>query len=151
MRGVAAEVRATGSRAGAIGLLVAGGLFATLWAVSDTPQVALFLSPIVPVCIRLAAVRVRTTGDRLVVRNFLRTHDLHREEIERFVVEDYVSGGPQSRSRTVYAHLRNGRWVSLAATSFGYWKFLVYWPRRNARNEADDICAALDGWLHAGP
>jgi hypothetical protein len=119
--------------------------------VSDTPQVALFLLPIVPVCIRLAAVRVRTTGDRLVVRNFLRTHDLHREEIERFVVEDYISGGPQSRSRTVYAYLRNGRWVSLAATSFGYWKFLAYWPRRNARNEADGICAALDEWLHAGP
>jgi hypothetical protein len=34
-RGVAAEVRVSGSRAGAIGLLVAGALFATLWAVSD--------------------------------------------------------------------------------------------------------------------
>ena len=79
-----AEVRASGSRAEAIGLLVVGALFALLWTVSDTPQVALVLLPIISISIRLAAVRVRTTDDRVEIRNVLRTYELHRLAIERF-------------------------------------------------------------------
>jgi hypothetical protein len=145
-----AEVRASGSRAGAIGLLVAGALFATLWAVSDTPQVALVLLPIIPLSIRLAAVRVWTADERLVVRNVLRTYELHRSEIERFEVVDRLAGGA-SRSRTVYAHLRNDRWVSIEAGRHGYAQVFPFWPRTSVRNRADDLCAALSDWLRAGP
>ena len=152
MRGVAAEVRASGSPAVAIGLLVVGALFATLWAVSDTPQAGLVLLPIVPVSIRLAAVRVETSDDRLVARNFWSSWAVKRSDIVAFVVEDLVDLASRSeRQRTVYVHLRDGTSRRLAATKRDYFKLFPYRPRRNARNEADDICVRLNEWLHAGP
>jgi hypothetical protein len=143
---VTLEVQAPGTRSGAIAVLLFFGVFAALYAVSDTPQVALVFLPAVPAAVRLAFLRLSVDGDRLRVRNFWRTHDLARSDIAGFEVHDDLESR-FSRRRMVYARLGGGRRCRLSATKRPYRRRLAFLPVAGKRNHADEICEELDAWL----
>ena len=129
--------------------LVAVGLFAALWLVSDTPEVALVFLPIVPIALRTSMVRAWTDRDQLHVRNFWRTDSLERRAIAGFLVEDDLEY-KASRRRTVYVYLHDQQRRRLSASKRVYRKLFPVLPANGKRNEADDICAELNAWLKSG-
>ncbi len=140
--------QAPGTRSRALGLLVGFGAFASLYGISDTPQVAVAFAPVVPAAVRMAMVRVWVDGDRLRVRNFWRSYTLERTGISGFGVEDTL-GGRGGRNRTVYAQLVDGGTRRLAATRRFYRAFLAFLPTEGKHNGADEICNELNAWLAA--
>jgi hypothetical protein len=144
------EIRAPGNRSSATALLLFGAAFALIWAISDTPQVAVVMLPLVPLAIRVAMEKSWIDADdRLHARNVFRTFTAARSEIAKFAVEDVI-GGRAARKRVVDAHLLDGSTIRLAATKSFYGKLFAAVPRPGARNEADDVCAELNDWLEAG-
>ena len=140
------DVRATGNRALAIGLLLIGGVVALLWGVSDTPQLALVCLPVVLIAIRIAMTRVWVDPGGLHVRNFFRTHHVDPSEIVRFVVDD-SQDGRTTRRRVVVVDLVGPRTLRMLATRFPYRKLVARRPRADAHNQADEICDELNTWL----
>jgi hypothetical protein len=150
--GVAIVVFPVWARVGAVTLLVVAGAIAVAVAASGAPAAALPSLLTIPIAVRLAQIRLRADAERIIVRNFWSNWETPRSEIAVFFVKDMVDLSSRSeRQRTVYARFRDGTSRRLAATKRDYFKFLPYWPRRNARNQADDICVRLNDWLHAGP
>ena len=141
--------RRPGNRTAAFGILVFGGFLAGLFAVSDTPLVALAFVPLVPVAARVAVIRAWVDGDRLHVRNFWRTYDLGRGEISHFEVIDDIDFRT-SRRRMVYVCLPDRRRRAVSATKRVYRKLLAFLPKTGKRNDADEICERLNDWLRSG-
>ena len=113
---VAMDLQAPGTRFAAIQLLCLFALLALLFVVGGTAEAAIPLVVVVPAAIRVAMVRVWLDDDRLHVRNFWRTLDLARPDIEFFGIEDTL-GGKASRRHLVFVQLRDGRTRRLSATT----------------------------------
>jgi hypothetical protein len=146
---VGIDIRGRAYRISAGAVLAFAAVLASLLVLGGTPAAAIALVPLVPVAVRMALVWVHTDGDRLHVHNFWSTFELPRSGIDHFEVADLLESRA-GRQRTVYAHLRGGRPRRLSATKSTYRKLLSFSPRPGARNEADDMCDALDAWLRTG-
>jgi hypothetical protein len=142
------EIAVPGARGSALGGLAVGGAIAAFFVIAHTPELAVPFALVVPIAVREAMTRVWVDGDRLRVCNFWRTYELDRADIAGFGVGDTL-GGRGGRHRTVFAQLADGSTRNLSATRRFYRKFLAFLPAEGKRNEADDLCMALNAWLQA--